>query len=282
LLVLTPLGAARAQARLVTVTATDTSFRLSAKVAPIGTVTFAVVNAGKKTHDFRIAGKKTPRLTPGKGAKLVVTFTRAGTYLFNSTVPGDASKGLRGAFSIQPAKTVAVTLTDSLIRLTTKKAPVGSVGFIVRNAGKKRHDFRIAGKKTPVLAPRATATLIVTFARAASYPYTSTLAGDAAKGLKGTFVVGGGTTTTTTPTTGGNTAAGKQVFLQTGCGSCHTLKAAGTSGTIGPNLDTAAVSRATVVSRVTNGKGVMPAYKGTLTPQQIDDVADFIVAARSG
>ena len=38
--------------------------------------------------------------------------------------------------------------------------------------------------------------------------------------------------------TGGDPGHGKQVFSQT-CASCHTLEAAGASGTIGPNLDNA-------------------------------------------
>jgi mono/diheme cytochrome c family protein len=38
--------------------------------------------------------------------------------------------------------------------------------------------------------------------------------------------------------TGTTAAAGKQVFTGPGgCGSCHTLAAAGTTGTVGPNLD---------------------------------------------
>jgi len=37
----------------------------------------------------------------------------------------------------------------------------------------------------------------------------------------------------------GDPQAGEQVFASTGCGSCHTLEAAGTSGTIGPDLDEA-------------------------------------------
>ena len=35
----------------------------------------------------------------------------------------------------------------------------------------------------------------------------------------------------------GDAEAGKAVFVDTGCGSCHTFEAAGTSGTTGPNLD---------------------------------------------
>ncbi len=34
----------------------------------------------------------------------------------------------------------------------------------------------------------------------------------------------------------GNAAAGKSVFASSGCGGCHTFKAAGTNATIGPNL----------------------------------------------
>ena len=44
---------------------------------------------------------------------------------------------------------------------------------------------------------------------------------------------------TTTSSSGGNVAAGKTLFDSSGCSSCHTFKPAGSSGTIGPNLDTA-------------------------------------------
>src|SRR5436190_4806617 len=48
-----------------------------------------------------------------------------------------------------------------------------------------------------------------------------------------------GSTTSSTPATGGkgDPAAGKAVFASAGCGGCHTLKAAGSSGNVGPNLD---------------------------------------------
>jgi mono/diheme cytochrome c family protein len=39
------------------------------------------------------------------------------------------------------------------------------------------------------------------------------------------------------PQAQGNATAGKQVFMQSGCGGCHTFKPAGTSGTTGPDLD---------------------------------------------
>ncbi len=82
-----------------------------------------------------------------------------------------------------------------------------------------------------------------------------------------------------TTTAGGGPAAapnGKQVFASAGCGSCHTLKAAGATGTVGPNLDAAKPAEAKVETQVTNGGGVMPAFKGTLTPAQIKAVAQFV------
>jgi mono/diheme cytochrome c family protein len=69
-------------------------------------------------------------------------------------------------------------------------------------------------------------------------------------------------------------AQGKQVFAA--CASCHTLADAGATGTIGPNLDEAKPSKELAVDRVTNGKGVMPSFKGQLTPEQIEAVATYV------
>jgi len=70
-------------------------------------------------------------------------------------------------------------------------------------------------------------------------------------------------------------AQGKQVFTQS-CGSCHTLKDAATTGTVGPNLDDLKPDEATVQRQVTNGGGVMPAFKGQLTDAQIKAVAQYV------
>jgi cytochrome c553 len=86
------------------------------------------------------------------------------------------------------------------------------------------------------------------------------------------------TTTETTPTLEGDPVAGKVVFT-TNCGGCHTLSDAGTSGTVGPNLDDAQPDAALVVDRVTNGQGVMPPFSGTLSEQQIADVAAYVSTA---
>jgi mono/diheme cytochrome c family protein len=71
---------------------------------------------------------------------------------------------------------------------------------------------------------------------------------------------------------------GKTIFTTT-CGGCHTLAAAGTSGNVGPNLDQAKPPKALVLDRVTNGKGQMPSFKGSLDEQQIQAVADYVSGA---
>jgi cbb3-type cytochrome c oxidase subunit III len=68
---------------------------------------------------------------------------------------------------------------------------------------------------------------------------------------------------------------GKAIF-QANCASCHTLKAAGATGTIGPNLDQLKPPLARVKHQVEVGGGVMPAFKGKLTPAQIDAVAKLV------
>ena len=70
-------------------------------------------------------------------------------------------------------------------------------------------------------------------------------------------------------------AQGKQVFTQS-CGSCHTLKDAATTGTVGPNLDDLKPDEATVQRQVTNGGGAMPAFKGQLSDAQIKAVAQYV------
>ena len=54
------------------------------------------------------------------------------------------------------------------------------------------------------------------------------------------------------------------------------LKAAGASGTVGPNLDQLKPKEAIVVHQVTNGGAIMPAFKGKLSPAQIQAVAKFV------
>jgi mono/diheme cytochrome c family protein len=72
-------------------------------------------------------------------------------------------------------------------------------------------------------------------------------------------------------------AEGKTIFT-TNCASCHTLKEAGTSGEVGPNLDELEPDMATVEHQVTNGGGGMPAFKGQLSGEEIKSVATYVSA----
>jgi mono/diheme cytochrome c family protein len=80
----------------------------------------------------------------------------------------------------------------------------------------------------------------------------------------------------------GDPAAGQQVFQDAGCVACHTLAAAGATGTVGPSLDETKPPYDLVIDRVTNGMGAMPAFRDQLTEQQIQDVATFVVASTTG
>ena len=63
----------------------------------------------------------------------------------------------------------------------------------------------------------------------------------------------------------GNVAAGKSVFDRPAAPAAHTLADAGATGAVGPNLDDAKPDAALVKERVTNGKAVMPSFKGQLS-----------------
>jgi mono/diheme cytochrome c family protein len=93
--------------------------------------------------------------------------------------------------------------------------------------------------------------------------------------------------TTSAPTTttssgaggGGDATAGKAVFASAGCSGCHTLKDAGATGTVGPNLDQLKPSEAVVQHQVTHGGAIMPAFQGKLSTKQIADVAAYVAQA---
>jgi len=60
------------------------------------------------------------------------------------------------------------------------------------------------------------------------------------------------------------------------CGACHILREAGSSGNIGPNLDLLKPTFARIINTVTNGIGVMQAWEGILTDEEIEAVAYYI------
>ena len=60
------------------------------------------------------------------------------------------------------------------------------------------------------------------------------------------------------------------------CGVCHTIQAASSEGNIGPNLDQLKPSMSQIIYAVTNGIGVMSAWQGILTQEEIEAVAHYV------
>ena len=84
----------------VKVTLVEWKIVVTPKIVRRGNVVFMVTNRGKLRHDFKIAGKKTPLLAPGKSAKFSVRFPKAGSYRFICTVPGHAAAGQKGVLKV--------------------------------------------------------------------------------------------------------------------------------------------------------------------------------------
>lgn len=85
-------------------------------------------------------------------------------------------------------------------------------------------------------------------------------------------------TTETQTSTQEASAQGKSVFTAN-CASCHTLADAGSSGSVGPNLDDLKPDKARVEKQVKAGGSVMPSFEGTLSAAEISAVADYVSGA---
>ncbi|MBA3348491.1 MAG: cupredoxin domain-containing protein [Actinobacteria bacterium] len=119
----------------------------------------------------------------GKGSVFVVGTVAALTVAVTGAFGGPASA---------TATTIAVTTgKPSEFKLTLSKKTIakGVTTFKVVNKGAISHDFKIAGKRTPILKTGKTATVRVTFSKAGKFPYLCTLPGHAAAGMKGVLVV---------------------------------------------------------------------------------------------
>ena len=107
-LALVPLSVARsdrqtvAAATTIHVTGGEFFFKLTPKsIAKPGKATFIFKNIGHVEHDFKINGKVTPLIRPGKTATLAITFKKKGKYTYLCTVPGHAAAGMKGAFTVR-------------------------------------------------------------------------------------------------------------------------------------------------------------------------------------
>jgi cbb3-type cytochrome c oxidase subunit III len=81
------------------------------------------------------------------------------------------------------------------------------------------------------------------------------------------------------PGAGGNDP---KLLFGSNCGSCHVLAAAGTTGTVGPNLDQLKPEQRAAMRQIENGGGGMPAFKGQLSDQQIQTLAKYVAESTRG
>ena len=96
-------GPSSSAATTVTVTLgkpSEFKITLSKKSVVKGVTTFKVTNKGGISHDFKIAGKKTPSLKTGKAATVKATL-KAGKYPFLCTLPGHAAGGMKGTLTVK-------------------------------------------------------------------------------------------------------------------------------------------------------------------------------------
>jgi uncharacterized cupredoxin-like copper-binding protein len=197
----------------INVVANEWSFKLSKKTVPVGTtVVFKVTNKGKIGHDFKIAGKKTKLLAPGKSQLLTVKFTKKGTFAFVCTVSGHARLGMQGKFGVgvtapppptttttPPATTtgnvgnanttVQVNMVEYAFQLSQTSIPSGKVTFVIKNSGADVHNFDINGVKSgAILAPGATETWTVSLAPG-QYLYTCDVPFHVDRGMTGALTI---------------------------------------------------------------------------------------------
>jgi uncharacterized cupredoxin-like copper-binding protein len=205
----------------ITVVGTEFKFALSKRSIPAaGTVIFTFVNRGKISHNFVIAGKKTPNLLPGKSAKITVKFTKKGHYAYVCSIPGHAGAGMKGTFAVAtkavapPPSTTPPTTTTQPTTTTTNTAPVGNaqttvqvnmveyafqlsqstmpsgqVTFVIKNSGNEIHNFAILGNKAGAqIGPGASETWTVSLPPG-TYNYDCDVPFHAERGMTGQFTV---------------------------------------------------------------------------------------------
>jgi uncharacterized cupredoxin-like copper-binding protein len=201
----------------INVTANEWSFKLSKRSVPVGsTVVFKVTNKGKIGHDFKIAGKKTKLLAPGKSQLLTVKFTKKGSFAYVCTVTGHARLGMQGklgvgvsapagggggtttttptttttAGNVGTAKTtVTVNMVEYQFQLSQASVPSGQVTFVIKNAGNDVHNFDISGVKSgAILSPGGTETWTVSLAPG-QYLYVCDVPFHVDRGMTGALTV---------------------------------------------------------------------------------------------
>jgi mono/diheme cytochrome c family protein len=75
-------------------------------------------------------------------------------------------------------------------------------------------------------------------------------------------------------------ASDPKALFTSNCAGCHTFAAAGTNGTVGPNLDQISPTADRIAEQIRNGGGGMPPFEGQLTDEQIQALAKFVFENR--
>ena len=204
----------------ITVIGTEFKFAFSKRSVPApGTVVFTFINKGKISHNFKIGGKVTPNLLPGKSATLTVTFAKKGHYAYLCTIPGHAGAGMKGTFSVATAAvapppsstpstttqpttttvntapvgtaktTVNVNMVEYAFQLSQSTIPSGQVTFVIKNSGNEIHNFAILGNKAGAqIGPGASETWTVSLPPG-TYNYDCDVPFHAERGMTGQFTV---------------------------------------------------------------------------------------------
>jgi cytochrome c551/c552 len=165
---------------------------------------------------------------------------------------------------------------------TALLVPAGFVGWVIGH-----YSGGHAGTRTVTVRAAAPATTTATSTASATTTATATPTTTAAA------------KTTTAAVAAGSATAGKAVFTSSGCGACHTFAPAGSSSTVGPNLDTAPSADAKTAGMqlapfvqqsivdpnayIAKGfaKGIMPGTFGQqLSKTQLADLVAFIVSGQ--
>ena len=206
----------------VTVAASEFKFKLSKTKVPVGTVIFTVVNRGKISHDFKIAGKKTKSLLPGQKATLKIKFGKKGRFAYICSLPGHAGAGMKGTLGVGvtppkppststststttstvtsttstttttvtgPATTINVGMFEYRFDLSQPTVPSGQVTFVITNRGAEVHNFSINGVKAgAIISPGQTETWTVGLAPG-TYTYVCDVPFHADRGMTGALTV---------------------------------------------------------------------------------------------
>jgi nitrite reductase (NO-forming) len=181
---------------------------------------FKLVNKGKIPHDFKIAGKTSKMIAPGKTGSLTVVFKKKGSYAYVCTIFGHAKLGMKGTLAIATAAVtppptttptttapaavctnpVATTVTVSEFEfgftLSETTVPCGTVTFVMTNNGTVTHNFVLSGAVPatsgvgPTINPKQTVSMATTVVPG-SFDYLCSIPGHAESGMKGTLTVTG-------------------------------------------------------------------------------------------